>query len=196
MPTASQRRVARVAALAAIRSTNPTRHKCFISFHQDDEAAVIDFIDDFNEVFIAKIIGVSDTDDFIDSSDTDYGMRRIRELYLTDSTVTIVLLGKCTWARKYVDWEIASTLRDDLNNKRSGLLGISLRKTVAAPKRLSDNLPKTDVSDGYGRWIKYPNSDQVLRSRIDDAFKARDDSARYSLIDNSSALFKHNRPCS
>ena len=196
MPTASQRRVARVAALAATRSTNPTRHKCFISYHQDDEAAAIKFIDDFNEVFIAKILGVSDPDDFIDSSDRDYIMRRIRELYLTDSTVTIVLLGKCTWARKYVDWEVASTLRNDLKNKRSGLLGISLRKSVTVPKRLNDNLPNANGSDGYGRWIEYPNSNQFLRSWIDDAFKARDDSARYNLIDNSSALFVNNRPCS
>ena len=196
MSTASQRRVAKVAALAATRSTNPTRHKCFISYHQDDEAAVIEFIDDFNEVFIAKILGVSDADDFINSSDKDYVMRRIRELYLTDSTVTIILLGNCTWARKYVDWETASTLRNDLNNKRSGLLGISLRETVTAPKRLSDNLPKTNGSDGYGRWIEYPNSNQFLRSWIDDAFNARDDAARHSLVNNSSALFKNNRACS
>ena len=196
MSTASQRRVARAAALAANRSTNPTRHKCFISYHQDDEAAVIQFIDDFNEVFIAKILGVSDADDFINSSDTDYVMRCIRELYLTDSTVTIILMGKCTWARKYVDWEVASTLRNDLNNKRSGLLGVALRNTVTVPKRLNDNLPKADGSGGYGRQIKYPGSDQVLRSWIDDAFGARVNSSRYSLIDNSSPLFVNNRPCS
>ena len=80
------------------------RHKCFISYHQVDEDEVAKFIDDFSDVFIPKVLGVSDTDDFIDSTDTDYVMRRIRELYLTDSTVTIVMIGKCTWARRYVDW--------------------------------------------------------------------------------------------
>ena len=116
-------RVQRAALLAEIRSNDQTRHKCFVSYHQDDEDEVIQFIDDYSSVFIAKVLGVSDDDDFIHSSNKDYVMRRIRELYLTDSTVTIVLIGKCTWARKYVDWEIASTLRNDSNNKRSGLLG-------------------------------------------------------------------------
>ena len=32
--------------------------------------------------------------DIIDSDNTDYVMSRIRELYLKDSTVTIVLIGK------------------------------------------------------------------------------------------------------
>ena len=44
--------------------------------------------------------------DIIDIDNTDYVMRRIRELYLKDSTVTIVLIGKCTWARRSIDWEI------------------------------------------------------------------------------------------
>lgn len=30
-------------------------------------------------------------------------MRRIRELYLEDASVTIVILGKCTLDRRYVD---------------------------------------------------------------------------------------------
>jgi hypothetical protein len=38
-------------------------------------------------------------------------LRRIRQLYLLDSTVTIVLIGKCTWARKFVDWETQASLR-------------------------------------------------------------------------------------
>ena len=193
--TASQLRVNQVAIRAAQRSTNPTRHKCFISYHQDDEDEVSTFIDDRSDVFIAKVLGVSDDDDFIDSSDTDYVMRRIRELYLTDSTVTIVLLGKCTRARKYVDWEIASTLRNDPNNKRSGLLGVSLPSAGSVTLRLNDNLPNTDGSRGYARWIVYPSNDSFLRDYIEDAFKARSDSSRHSLIDNTRALFKNNRHC-
>ena len=69
------------------------RHKCFVSFHQEDETEVEKFIDDFEDVFIPRILGVSDEDDFIDSNDTEYVMDQIREKYLTDSTVTIVLVG-------------------------------------------------------------------------------------------------------
>ncbi len=76
------------------------RHKCFVSFHHADEDEVAKFIEDFEDAFIPKVLGVSDEDDFIDSDDTDYVMDQIREKYLTDSTVTIVLVGKCTWARR------------------------------------------------------------------------------------------------
>jgi Thoeris protein ThsB, TIR-like domain len=98
------------------------RHKCFVSFHHDDETEVEKFIEDFEEIFIPRVLGVSDEDDFIDSDDTGYVMDQIREKYLTDSTVTIVLVGKCSWARRYVDWEVYSTLRNDKKNRRSGLL--------------------------------------------------------------------------
>ena len=189
----------RVADLAAARSSDATRHKCFISYHQKDEDEVRAFIEEFSEVFIAKVLGVSDEDDFIDSTNTDYVLRRIREKYLTDSTVTLVMVGRCTWARKYVDWEIAATLRNDPNNKRSGLLGITLPSVASLsgrrpPQRLDINLPRGG-GEAYARWIKYPSTKGGLRSSIEDAFQARNDSDRYRLIKNSAALFKNNRKC-
>lgn len=122
-----QRRVEAAAFKAALRSADSTRHKCFVSYHHSDQEEVEAFVESFGEEFIAKAVGVSDEDDFIDSDDTDYVMRKIREKYLTDSTVTIVLVGKCTWARRYVDWEIMSSLRNDSKNKRSGLRGCPVR---------------------------------------------------------------------
>ena len=56
----------------------------------------------------------------------DYVLRRIREKYLSNTTVTIGLVGECTKARKYVDWEIVSTLRNDPVNGRSGRSGINI----------------------------------------------------------------------
>lgn len=195
----NRQRLQWVADLAAARSSNPTRHKCFISYHQRDEDEVRTFIEDYSDVFIAKVLGVSDEDDFIDSTNTDYVLRRIREKYLTDSTVTLVMVGRCTWARKYVDWEIAATLRNDPRNKRSGLLGVTLPSVASLsgrrpPQRLDDNLPK-DGAEGYARWIKYPRTKDGLRSSIEDAFQARRNPDRYRLIKNSAALFKYNRNC-
>lgn len=62
--------------------------------------------------------------DIIDSTDPDYVMRRIRELYIRDSTVTLVMLGKCTWGRRYVDWEIQASLRAPQNGLTNGRLAI------------------------------------------------------------------------
>lgn len=196
--TARQRRVYQVSVRAEQRRAGTRRHKCFISYHQEDADEVCKFIDDHSNVLIAKVLGVSDDDDFIDSSNTDYVMRRIREKYLTDSTVTIVLLGKCTWARKYVDWEVAATLRNDPKNKRSGLLGVTLPSAGSTPKhpeRLEDNLPRSDGSDGYARWIKYPAYPFTLKRWIEDAFGARNNSSRYNVLNNTRPLFKYNRHC-
>ncbi len=172
------------------------RHKCFVSYHQADEDEVARFIDDFSDVFIAKSLGVSDDDDFVDSNDTDYVMRRIRELYLTDSTVTIVMVGKCTWARKYVDWEVASSLRDDPNNKRSGLMAITLHSVAddssrRVPDRVNDSITGSDNDEGYARWWKYPKSKDSLRNLIEAALSYRDSRDP----DNTRELGQRNSAC-
>lgn len=53
-------------------------------------------------------------------------MQQIRDNYLRDSSVTIVLVGKDTWKRKFIDWEISASIRNTQNNPRSGLFGIIL----------------------------------------------------------------------
>jgi hypothetical protein len=171
------------------------RHKCFISYHQADIDEVTQFIEAFEDVFIPQVIGVSDDDDFIDSADTEYVMNQIREKYLTNSTVTIVLVGKCTWARRYVDWEVYSSLRDDKNNKRSGLLAITLPSAASysgrrLPPRADDNVHD---ADGYARWYKYPTSTASLQRIIDEAFDARISKA--GLIDNTRARKLYNSSC-
>jgi hypothetical protein len=171
------------------------RHKCFVSFHHADEDEVAKFIEDFENAFIPKVLGVSDEDDFIDSDDTDYVMDQIREKYLTDSTVTIVLVGKCTWARRYVDWEVYSTLRNDKNNRRSGLMAVTLPSAAnysgkQLPPRVSDNV---DDDKKYARWWKYPTSVSSLQSLIEEAFLAR--TSKGSLIVNSRERKKYNSSC-
>ena len=171
--------------------------KCFISYHHDDQKYVDNFVKTFDEekgVFIVRALGVMDQG-IIESTDTDYIMRRIREKYLTDSTVTIVLIGKCTWARQYVDWEIASTLRNDPNNKRSGLVAINLPYVndtpTTLPPRFKDNW-KSDGS-GYAKWYKYPTSASGLAEIIEEAYGARDGKA--DRIDNTRALARSNKDC-
>jgi len=156
-----RQRLLEAAAAAERKATDAPRRKCFLSYHADDADEVASFIEEFGSVFIPKVIGVSDSDDFIDSSDTDYVMNCVREQYLTDSTVTIVMIGACTWARRYVDWEIYSTLRSDKRNRLSGLMGVTLPSVAGSsrrtPPRLDDNLPPTG-GDAYGRWWRYPTS--------------------------------------
>lgn len=183
------------ASTAELKSDDPARHKCFVSYHVGDADEVVAFLDSFGHVFIPRVIGVSDEDDFIDSADNDYVMDSIREQYLTDSSVTIVLVGQCTWARRYVDWEVYSSLRNDKKNRRNGLMAITLPSVSGdparqLPARVADNF---DSSDGYARWWKYPTSADGLQGNIETAFQER--ISRAHLIDNSRTRRMRNGTC-
>ena len=175
------------------------RHKAFVSYHHDDQEEAEDFIETFDherKVFISRALGAGMEQDIINSDDTDYVMRRIRELYLADSTVTIVLIGECTWARRYVDWEIQASLRHGETVTSNGLLGIvlpSAGKKPVPPDRLKQNLQGENSDEGYARWHWYPTRKDTLANWIEDAFQAR--TTRADLIVNPRDRFKYNRTC-
>ena len=154
----------------------------------------IDTFDEKHDVFIARTLGV--TGDIIDSDDTDYVMSCIRALYLGDSTVTIVLVGRCTWARRYVDWELQASLRSGVAATPNGLIGIILPsggRQPRVPDRLSVNLQGTNNSTGYARYYRYPQSKDALAGYIEDAYAAR--TTKVQLIKNPRERFKNNKQC-
>jgi hypothetical protein len=53
----------------------------------------------------------------------------VRDDYLSDSTVTIVLVGLETRFRKHVDWELFSSMWDGPVNKKSGIILVTLPQT-------------------------------------------------------------------
>lgn len=142
-----------------------------------------------NEVFITR--GIRAPEDIINSENTDYVMSQIRKRFLADSTVTIVLIGRCTWARKFVDWEIQSSLRQPAIGLPNGLMGILLDRsanTGNAPERL-----KLNLESGYAKWYKYPSSAGGLSQCIDEAFNARTILA--TRIRNPRDRVTYNRSC-
>lgn len=177
-----------------------TRHKCFVSYHSEDEDEVTNFINNFDhdkDVFLSRGIGAGMAGDIIESTNEDYIKRRIRELYLRDSSVTVVMVGRCTWARMFVDWEIAASLRNTPTSNRNGLLGIVLPSVAGQtyldyPERLADNL-SSPGKISYARLIPYPTSVDELAKGIEDAFALRTLCAH--LVDNSRALMDSNKMC-
>lgn len=177
------------------------RRKCFISYHHDDQDEVDTFVKTFDHernLFISRGLGKEMSQDIIDSTDTDYVMRRIRELYLSDSTVTIVMLGKCTWARRYVDWEIQASLRNGQTVTANGLLAIKLPSFAKSagyfPERLNANLKQSDSqADCYARWIDYPTTSQALMDAIEAAYQRRTTHQKW--INNPRDYMKYNRQC-
>lgn len=105
-------------------------HKCFISFKKEDETykkTIQSWVDKNKVDMIDKSLNTP-----IDSNDEDYIMRKIREDYLSDSTVTIFLIGsKCSenlgWEeQKYIKRELQASLYNGTGNRRSGILGVVL----------------------------------------------------------------------
>ena len=110
--------------------------------------------------------------------------RRIRDEHIADATVTIVLIGPCTWQRKHVDWEISASLIHRRNNPRCGMLGLLLpthsdfRKKPAnwnsrlIPQRLARNIGGEDPFAVVYKWPKNRLSRKVL-PKILTAFQRR-----------------------
>lgn len=166
-----------------------TRRKCFISYHQADLPLVDRFIARFGRHNFIKR-GITLPEEVIGSSDTAYVMRRVRQLYLRDSTVTIVLIGPCTWSRRFVDWEIQASLRRSANGHPNGLIGILLDPRIhpRLPPRLAANR-----ASGYARYHYYPKNVATLESWIEDAYLAR--VTRRAKIVNPRERYKYNRSC-
>lgn len=173
------------------------RRKVFISHYKGDISEVDDFIKKFAheaKVFKPYTLGTSDNDDFINSTNPEYVMYQIRQKYLLDTTVTIVLVGSCTHSRRYVDWELKSSLRQG-SYTPNGIMGIILPSqgnSAYMPPRLEDNWSKGHVNC-YGRYWIYPRNPEELGAWIEDAHNAR--TQRANLIKNKSYMMKYNARC-
>ena len=173
----------------------PSRRKVFVSHSHIHEIENDAFLETFGDVFIPKALGVNDADDFIDSDDTDYVMQRIRELYVEDSTVTIVLIGSCVHSRRYVDWEIKASLKRGEDNLPNGLLGITLPSTNGSahlPERFKLNWNE-DPNKSYASYWPYPQTKDQLRGWIEEAFQRR--SSHVRLVQNPQERWSSNRRC-
>ena len=101
-------------------------HKVFVSYHHGNDQGYKEYLVDFGRrysIFINESVNTGDISDDL----TDERIReKIRDEYLKDSTVTIVLVGMETKRRKHIDWEIYSSMYDGPVNKKLGLLVLTL----------------------------------------------------------------------
>ena len=101
-------------------------HKVFISYHHQNDQWYKDELvrwGEGNAIFVDKSV---DTGDISDELSDQRIREKIRDDYLRDSTVTILLVGIETSRRKHVDWELYSSMYDGPVNKRSGVVVINL----------------------------------------------------------------------
>ena len=173
------------------------RHRVFVSYyHAEDQSYRERFeglFSDIHDIYVSESVEIGDIDPNLN---TETIRQKIRDEYLRDSTVTVVLVGAHTWQRKFVDWEIGSSIRQTQYNSRSGLLGILLPtyprpqgdptkyNPYTIPPRLHDN-----IECGFAEIYNWSNDPDTVQSWIHDAFKRRTE----ILPDNSRDSFKNNR---
>ena len=101
-------------------------HKVFVSYHHDNDQ---DYKDDLINLATKQYVFIDasvDTGDISDKLNDDQIRKTIRDNYLRDSTVTMVLVGTETMNRKHVDWEIYSSMHAGTVNKKSGIIVVML----------------------------------------------------------------------
>lgn len=136
------------------------KRKIFISYHHDSDKAYYDaFVNTFSNSY--DVIHDNSVDRAVDSANSDYVIRRIRENYITGSSCTIVLCGAQTPWRKFVDWEIKATL-----DKQHGLIGVNLpsnpmnaNNIYTVSDRLHDN-----IESGFAVWVDWATFTQSYQS--------------------------------
>ncbi len=138
------------------------RHKVFVSFHEEDIKYKRDFVRMMGERIVDRSVDTGNIDDT--GLKTTTVRQKIRDDYIKEATVTIVLIGPRTWQRKHVDWEIGSSIRKTKRNPRCGLLGIVLpnhanygKRQVdprLIPPRLADNWAEGDSYSLIYNWPK------------------------------------------
>ena len=106
-------------------------HKCFISFKSEDQK----YRDKIDSLFDKKDVINKGLDKRINSDDADYIMKKIREDYLKDSTVTLFLIGEHSSEQEgtdglgrdrnyFIKKELQSSLYNGYGNTRNGILGV------------------------------------------------------------------------
>ena len=156
-------------------------HRVFISYHHDNDQwyknELVKFGKD-NNIFEDWSVDTGDISDDL----TDEQIRvKIRDEYLKESSVTIVLVGTETKHRKHVDWEIYSTAshkgeKEYVFPENTKWCTITEREEFERrypymPDRIIDNLLKTGAHVSVIPWNKL-NADK-LQYMIDRAYEDR-----------------------
>lgn len=176
------------------------RHKVFVSYHHANDEYYRDKFEDLfctiHDIMVSQSVKIGDINPYLEKETI---RRIIRDRYLRDTTVTVVLIGTETWKRKHVDWEIAASLRNTLYNSRSAMIGILLpsypvewdwsgQNCSYDPHTIPPRLQK-NVERGYSKIYNWCEDPHIVQGWIHEAFQNR-----FKINpDNTYPTFRNNR---
>ena len=132
--------------------------KVFISYHHANDQWYKNQIGKWaGEYDLFEDISV-DTGDIDDDDRTSERIRQIiRDDFLVDSEVTLVLIGSETSGRKHVDWEIKSSMIDGKISKKSGIVIVMLPDSGGTSVRVAFDGEKENLYPDIQSWIHIPD---------------------------------------
>lgn len=171
------------------------QYKVYVSYNHSIEDQ--EYRNHFEEILLANqdvvIMKPAQIGNIDANLDVETIRQKIRDEYLRDSAVTVVLIGSETWKRRHVDWEIGASVRKTQDSPGSGLLGIILptypRNDITQynqytiPPRLYDN-----IKCGFASIYDWETDPFIVQKWIHDAFERRNkldpDNSRPSFEEN------------
>lgn len=173
-----------------------TKHNVFISYHHKNDQTFKEELLKLNReygIFIDQSVYTGDIDETLEAQVI---REKIRDEYLRDSTVTILLVGTETKNRKHIDWELYSSMYDGKINKKSGILVINLptiKSSIHAAHGEQEYYPGTSWTTLKYRY-EYEERHPFLPERIIDNLlnpKAKISVTNWDIIkDNPSFLYE------
>lgn len=158
------------------------RHKVFISYYHHDDQTYKDILINMQELNLDtwQLQSIFEDCSVHENEIDDTGLTSeqirciIRDEYIKDATVLILLCGQNTRKRKHIDWEIHAAMYDSDKNPQMGILVINL-PTINQSVRASTNEEKPLLSDN-GHWFSLKTRQEFeqyypyMPSRIIDNF--------------------------
>lgn len=140
-----------------------SQHKVFISYHHKNDQFYKEELLRVNREYPMFIDASVDTGDISDDHSDQRIRQIIRDSYLRDSTVTILLVGTETKKRKHIDWEIYSSMIDGEVNKKSGIFVVNLPSTNCTYYTATHPGEKEAIYPGNSSWTTIDNRAEYER---------------------------------
>lgn len=176
------------------------KHRVFISYHHKNDQYYKEALLRLNEQYSIFVDTSVDTGEIDEDLPDETIREKIRDEYLRNSTVTIVLVGTETKNRKHVDWEIYSSMFDGPINKKSGILVVTLPSTGCTYYTAAHESEKPIVYPEQKDWMsissraEYEERYPYLPARIIDNLlkkEAKVSVTNWSRIENNPVALAH-----
>ena len=132
--------------------------KVFVSYYHKDDQFYKDSLIRLNNTRHMFVDNSVDTGDIDDTEMTDEQIRiKIRDDYIKDTDVFVLLCGKNTKHRKHVDWEIHAAMYKSSQKDPIPLLVLNLPSAHNCERKAND-IEKAVIEKHYGgrvNWVSY-----------------------------------------